>query len=215
MSSASKFQIFGTKSCLVTIFRFFFYILCNQISSTLNRETCTSIFIFFSWLESLMLLLSRIRTRMSDQPLKTIHHFQQSNDGMFFGLFLSIFVNEMRKRQKEVILAYFLGIFLGPKPYYWGRFRTRPRSIGCRMWDTRETTPQCEEIIRGQRAYMHVSRTNVPSSSLLAVRKFIFSNILFMQDHSTHWNGRIPSLFLFLVWSEKYSQKRGKDHLYI
>ena len=32
-----------------------------------------------------------------------------------FGLFLPIFVNEMRKRQKNVILNYFLGIFLGPK----------------------------------------------------------------------------------------------------
>ena len=79
--------------------------------------------------------------------------------------------------------------------------------------ETRGKPPsEFEEIICDQCAYMHVSTTNVPSSSLLAVRKFIFSNILVSQDHSshsTHWNGRIPiSLSFFgLVW-EIFPKKR-------
>ena len=70
-------------------------------------------------------------------------------------------------------------------------------------WETLgKPRPDIFRNVCGHCAYMHISTRYGPSSSLLAVRKFIFSNILVSQDHCTHRNGPAPIslFFLVLVW---------------
>ena len=177
-------------------------------------------FLFLYWLESLMLLLSRIRTRLTRSTIENNTSLSTIERRYVFTDAIRTFLTDICQWNEETSKRSDPCLFFG------NISRTKTvllRSIPNQTtidWlvaecETRGKPPsEFEEIICDQCAYMHVSTTNVPSSSLLAVRKFIFSNILVSQDHSshsTHWNGRIPiSLSFFgLVWEIFPKNRQG------
>ena len=156
------------------------------------------------WLESLMLLLSRIRTRLTRSTIENITSPSTIERRYVFTdairTFLTVVFQWKEETSKKSDQNLFFGNISRTKTVFLRSILNRT-SIDWldAEWETLgKPRPDIFRNVCGHCAYMHISTRYGPSSSLLAVRKFIFSNILVSQDHCTHRNGPVPiSLFLF------------------
>ena len=161
------------------------------------------------WLESLMLLLSRIRTRLTRSTIENITSPSTIERRYVFTdairTFLTFAFQCKEETSKKVILIYFLGIFLGPKPYFWGRFWTGPRWMG---WLENGRPEGNHAQILKKWYVVNVHACIYPQGMVHRPAYWRFANS-FSQTPSSRKiiapteTVQLQSLFFFWFWSEK------------
>ena len=152
-----------------------------------------------------MLLLSRIRTRLTRSTIENITSPSTIERRYVFTdairTFLTFVFQCKEETSKKVILIYFLGNYFSDqnRTFEVDSEPDHDRLIGCRMGDTRETTPRYFQKCLWSlciHAYIHKVWSIV---QFIGGSQIHFSNILVSQDHCTNRNGPVPISLFFLV----------------